>query len=108
MLAVTINKQGKINSFDTLEPLLSLVLDPSSDHDTVRDALGALKNAAEYPKARKEVERIGRKRGIDPSRLVSFVKGPMFDAEPWPASLRYLNQFPKGLGEQEYQFEDTP
>jgi hypothetical protein len=34
------------------------------------------------------------RRGVDATVLVEFIQGPFIDADAWPASLRYVNQFP--------------
>ena len=52
----------------------------------MRDVIGALKNMSEYPAARKALSRAVRKRGLNPEDL------NMFDAKPWPQSIRYLHQ----------------
>ena len=52
----------------------------------MRDAVGALKNMAEFPAARKAIARAVKRHGISPEAL------NMFDAKPWPHSIRYLHQ----------------
>lgn len=52
----------------------------------MRDVIGALKNMAELPAARKALGRFARRRGMTPDDLA------MFDAKPWPQSIRYLHQ----------------
>ncbi len=59
-LAITVAESGKRRADAILEPLLDLALDSASDAATVRNAVGALKNAAEYPKARKTIDRLLR------------------------------------------------
>jgi len=97
LMAITINKQGKIDSLCALEPLLDLLLSTIArdvvDLGTVRSVVLAMKNAAEYPQARKEIHRYARARGEDPSKLVDMVEGKMHDAEDWPISERYVNQW---------------
>ena len=86
IMAITINKQGKMESTECLEPLADLLLSNDTDDDTMRDVVGALKNMAEFPAARKALERFVRRKGMKPDDL------NMFDAKPWPHSIRYLHQ----------------
>ena len=69
------------------------------DASAVRDAVGALKNLAEWPQARKQIAKIFRREGAD--KLL--VEGPNGDAVPlfdrpitdggvWPESERFVHQ----------------
>merc|ERR1712087_247257 len=97
IMAVTINKEGKMDSLCCLEPLITLLLHVNAsdnvDLGTVRSAVLALKNSAEYPQARKTIERYARAKGCDPHKLVNMIDGDMFDADVWPSSQRYRNQW---------------
>lgn len=41
-MAITIDKQGKLQSQACTEPLVELLIDPESDASTIRDAVSAL------------------------------------------------------------------
>jgi len=99
-MAITINKQGKFDSLVALDPLLLLLIDSSGmtgpmifDMGALRSAVLALKNSAEYPQARKAIEKLARRRGLDPNFLTDMCLGKMHDAEDWPASERYVDQW---------------
>ena len=88
-MAITVDKQGKFEALDCVAPLCALALSPAvaddSDPDApppdasaVRDAVGALKNLAEWPQARKQIAKIFRREGAD--KLL--VEGPNGDAVP--------------------------
>lgn len=96
IMALAINKEGKIASDVCVVPLLELALANRRSHgntDTLKDAVLALKAAAEYPPTRKLIEKYARSINKDPARIISEISTPMFDSEPWPASLRYVNQW---------------
>ena len=86
IMAITINKQGKMESSECLAPLADLLLSLDTDEDTLRDVIGALKNMSEFPAARKAIDRYLRKHGMPPEQL------NMYDSKPWPQSIRYLHQ----------------
>ena len=110
VMAITVDKQGKFEALDCVAPLCALALSPAVADDTdpdapppdasaVRDAVGALKNLAEWPKARKQIAKIFRREGAD--KLL--VEGPNGDAVPlfdrpitdggvWPESERFVHQ----------------
>jgi len=86
IMAITINKQGKMESSECLAPLADLLLSLDTDEDTLRDVIGALKNMSEFPAARKAIESYMRKHGMPSEQL------NMYDSKPWPQSIRYLHQ----------------
>ena len=93
IMAITVVESGKRGSGMCLEPLIELALDPSSDAATVRNAVSALKNAAELPKARKIIEGLACKRGLNAQSMFSDrgMGTPAFDADCWPDSKRYMS-----------------
>mgnify|MGYP003686554793 CR=1 FL=1 len=96
IMSLAINKEGKIASDVCVVPLIDLALanrGPHGEPGSLKDAILALKAAAEYPPTRKIIERHARSINKDPAHLISEISTPMFDSEPWPASLRYVNQF---------------
>lgn len=90
-MAITIEKEGKLQSVPCAEPVASLLFHPESDPSTIRDAVGALKNMSEYPKARRVVDRYAKEQGVEGVMAEMFSK-PMYDHKQWPASLRYMHQ----------------
>jgi hypothetical protein len=96
IMAVAINKEGKIASDVCVVPLIELAMAnrrPRGDAGTLKDATLALKAAAEYPPTRKLIERYARSIQKDPAHIISDLSAPMFDSKPWPASLRCVNQW---------------
>lgn len=91
VMAITIDKDGKLASLVCVEPLCELLFDPSADSSTVRDCVGALKNMAEYPKARKAVDVWARKHNKHDQMAAMFTQ-PMYDHKQWPASIRFQHQ----------------
>ena len=91
IMAITIDKEGKLRSVPCAEPVASLLFHPESDPSTIRDAVGALKNMSEYPKVRRVVDRYAREQGVESVMTEMFSK-PMYDHKQWPASLRYQHQ----------------
>ena len=84
-LAIPVAENGKRRADAILEPLLDLALDAASDAATVRNAVGALKNAAEYPKARKQISALARRRGEDVRAMfeaMGVIATPLLVAEP--------------------------
>ncbi|KAL1528021.1 hypothetical protein AB1Y20_009390 [Prymnesium parvum] len=90
-MAITIDKQGKLQSKSCEEPLVELLIDPESDAPTIRDAVGALKNISEYPKARKAIDKYVKTVEAD-TAFKEMLEKPMFDHKQWPASFRYEHQ----------------
>ena len=90
-MAITIDKEGKCASLPCVDPLCELLFDLVPTSSAVRDAVGALKNISEYPKARKAIdtwdakEGRGRRDGADVHRAD-------LDHKQWPASLRFQHQ----------------
>ena len=91
VMAITIDKEGKYASLPCVDPLCELLFDLSADSSAVRDAVGALKNISEYPKARKAIDTWTRKKGAGDAMAQMFVE-PIFDHKQWPASLRFQHQ----------------
>jgi len=90
-MAVTIDKQGKLQSAPCATPLVDLLVDPESDAPTIRDAVGAIKNISEYPKARKHIDKYVRASGAS-EQYSNMMDKPMYDHRQWPASFRYEHQ----------------
>jgi len=44
VMAITVEKDGKLNSLNCVEPLLTMLFDPACDNNAVRSVVGALKN----------------------------------------------------------------
>jgi len=91
-MAITIDKQGKLASAPCAQPLVELLVDPESDGPTVRDAVGALKNMSEYPKARKAIDKFVAASDAPGTLQELLQKPPMYDHKQWPASYRYEHQ----------------
>jgi len=100
IMTITINKQGKLESLVCLEPLLELLLDASAapfvEPGSIRSACLALKNSAEFPQARNLILRIAGAHKLDAQHLTDMVVGEMFDADDWPISKRYVDQWNRG------------
>ena len=86
-MAITIDKQGKLQSAPCAAPLVNLIVDPQSDAPTVRDAVGAIKNISEYPKARKAIDKYVQQTDAA-STFGNILEKPMYDHKQWPASFR--------------------
>lgn len=91
IMAITINKDGKLQSLPCADVLMELLFDPDSDASTVRDAVGALKNMTEYPKVRKHVSKWAKIHNVA-EQMESMFDRVMYDAKPWPNSYRYQHQ----------------
>jgi len=89
--AVTINKQGKLDSVACAAPLTNLLFDPEAAEGTSRVTIGSLKNISELPAARKQIDKIVKDKGLQQEMKAIFAK-PVYDHEQWPASLRYQHQ----------------
>jgi hypothetical protein len=99
IMALAINKEGKIASDVCVVPLIELAMAnrrSRGNPGTLKDAILALKAAAEYPPTRKLIEKYARSINKDPAHIISDISTPMFDSEPWPASLRYVDQWKAG------------
>jgi len=90
IMAITIDKDGKLQSLICVDPLCEL-LKSTADQSAVRDVVGALKNMAEYPKARKAIVECCKRLGMLEQMQMMFEQ-PVFDAKQWPASLRFQHQ----------------
>jgi len=91
VMAITIDKDGKLGSLVCVEPLLELLFDPMNEQSAVRDAVGALKNMSEYPKVRKAVDTWVKKHDAYDAMTQMFSEA-MFDHKQWPASIRFQHQ----------------
>ena len=91
IMAITIEKDGKLAALRCVEPLCALLFDPRSEPSAVRDAVGALKNITEFPKARKMVDSWAKGAGVQ-ERMVEMFDDKLFDHKQWPASLRFQHQ----------------
>ena len=89
--AITINKQGKLDSLTCAAPLANLLFQPDAAAGTARAAIGTLKNISEYPAARKQIDKYAKEKGLQKEMKAIFTK-PVYDDEQWPASLRYQHQ----------------
>jgi len=91
VMAITIDKDGKLGSLACVEPLCELLFDPTVERSAVRDAVGAIKNMAEFPKARKAVDAWAKKHNaID--QMAQMFNEPLYDHKQWPASIRFQHQ----------------
>merc|ERR1711988_1636069 len=70
------------------EPLLDLLFNPTTEPEAIRDAVGALKNMAEYPKVRKQVDTWAHKHKVQDA-MTQLFNEPIFDHKQWPASIRF-------------------
>lgn len=102
IMAITINKDGKLQSLPCADALMQLLIDPDSDAATVRDAVGALKNMTEYPKVRKFVDQWAKQHNVG-EKMQDMFDRVMYDAMPWPSSHRYQHQnvAPGGVAAEE-------
>jgi len=96
IMAITIEKQGKLQSLICVDPLCDLLIKsfasgPDADQSAVRDVLGALKNMAEYPKARMNIEKRFKQKGVA-ADIQTMFNQPIYDGAQWPASLRFQHQ----------------
>merc|ERR1712216_143155 len=92
VMAITIEKEGKLASLSCVDPLCELLFDEThNDPSAVRDAVGAIKNIAEYPKARKAVDAWAKKNGAGDMMARMFTE-PIYDHKQWPASIRFMHQ----------------
>lgn len=91
VMAITIDKDGKLGSLVCVDPLCELLFDPTVDSAAVRDAVGAIKNISEYPKARKAVDAWAKKHGAVEQMAAMFTQD-MYDHKQWPESIRFKHQ----------------
>jgi hypothetical protein len=91
VMAITIDKEGKLQALPCIEPLCQLIVDPKADPSTVRDAVGSLKNITETPKARKAVDTWTRANNAHEAMVAVFTE-PLYDHKQWPASIRFQHQ----------------
>ena len=91
VMAITIDKDGKLGSLPCVEPLAEMLFDPTVDSSAVRDAVGALKNMSEYPKVRKSVDTWAKKHSAHDG-MAQIFNEPLFDHKQWPASIRFQHQ----------------
>ena len=91
VMAITIDRDGKLASVPCVEPLCQLLFDPTSDSSAVRDCVGALKNISEYPKARKAIDTWCKKKKME-DKMAQMFSDPLFDHKQWPASIRFMHQ----------------
>ena len=91
VMAITIDKDGKLGSLPCVEPLAEMLFDPTVDSSAVRDAVGAIKNMSEYPKVRKSVDTWAKKHSAHDAMAQVFNE-PLYDHKQWPASIRFQHQ----------------
>lgn len=91
VMAITIDKQGKLGALGCVEPLAALLFDPNVDPSSVRDAVGALKNITETPKARKLVDKWARENNVG-EQMAEMFSDRLYDHKQWPASIRFQHQ----------------
>ena len=104
VMAITIAKDGKFQSLSCADPLAELLFNEAADMSIVRVAVGALKNMAEYPKARKHVDKWARTNLAGKSeQLEDMFDRVIYDHKQWPASYRYQHQnvAPGGVAAEE-------
>lgn len=104
-MAITIDKEGKLQSLDCADAVMSLLFDEMSDASTMRTSIGALKNMTEYPRVRKHVEQWARTHKVG-EQVDQMFDRVMYDSKPWPNSLRYQHQnvAPGGVAAKEEAF----
>ena len=91
VMAITVDKEGKLHALGCVEPLAAVLFDRASDASTVRDAVGALKNITEAPRARKMLDAWVKAAG-QAERMTELFEQPLYDHKQWPASLRFQHQ----------------
>ena len=91
VMAVSIDKEAKLGGLSCVEPLCELLFAPDAEPSAVRDAVGALKNITEFPKARKMVDTWAKANKAQ-ERMVEIFDDKLFDHKQWPASLRFQHQ----------------
>lgn len=91
VMAVSIDKEAKLGGLSCVEPLCELLFAPDAEPSAVRDAVGALKNITEFPKARKMVDTWAKAHKVQ-ERMVEIFDDKLFDHKQWPASLRFQHQ----------------
>ena len=91
VMAITIDKDAKLAGLACVEPLCELLFAHGSEASAVRDAIGALKNITELPKARKMVDSWAKGAGVQ-ERMSELFDNKLFDHKQWPASLRFQHQ----------------
>ena len=91
VMAITVDKEAKLAGMPCVEPLCVLLFARDSEASAVRDAVGALKNITEFPKARKMVDTWAKGAGVQ-ARMTEIFEDKLFDHKQWPASLRFQHQ----------------
>lgn len=85
IMAITIAKEGKFQAADcAVVPLSDILVDALTEPFTLRSVIAAIKNIAEFPKAREEFAKQLAPHGVDMLMIA--------DNAVWPDSNRYLHQ----------------
>jgi hypothetical protein len=85
IMATTIAKEGKFQAAESaIEPLCAILVDTRTDPFTLRSVIAAIKNIAEYPKAREAFTKQLAPHGVDMLMIA--------DGAVWPDSNRYVHQ----------------
>lgn len=91
VLAITIDKDGKLAALPCITPLCRLLFSPGCSPEAMRDVIGALKNITESPKARRLVDAWVKENNKGDEMASIFEQKP-FDHKQWPASIRFQHQ----------------